>query len=281
MMLGMKKFLLFLWLIFGVSVCFGAVDYSAIDSFAENAPPLKTNTGLPKLVNYLVKSYKSDVAKARVLLAWIVYNIDYDSARLKRITDGKEPQDIEISLNVEEDPRTGELVLRHGDLKILHTEDTIQRTLQTRKGICKDIARLYHHMCQLAGLETEIVNGYACEQTQEIQTSEAHMWNAIKINGMWYFVDPTFALRGRIIYVNDQSEAKMVERQLRQGRDVDKMKGVKKVVDNKWFLIDKEKIIQTHFPFERRWQLQKKRVTFENFLKKSCHTTLKHFVDEL
>lgn len=269
----MRKLFLFLFFVLSAWTCYAAIDYSAIDSFAENAPPLRTTTGLPKLVQYLTKPYKTDAEKARVLLAWIVYNINYDNTKPTKA-------DIAIILDVEENAKTGELTLKHGDLKILHEEDTIQRTLQTRKGICKDIAHLYQHMCQLAGLEVETIGGYACDKTPDLHTSEAHVWNAIKIDGSWYFIDPTWALQGRIVYVNDARDAKRIQRQLQHAKNIDQIKGVRKAVNNDWFLLNKEQIIQTHFPFERRWQLQKRRVSFEDFLKRSCRTTLRQFLTQ-
>jgi len=276
----MKKFLLFLWLVLGTTVCFAeSVGYADIDAYAQNAPPLKTETGLPKLVNYLVKPFKGEVAKARVILAWIVYNINYDRERLKRIAAGQEEGDMEISLDVEIDSKTGEVTLKRGDVKMLHTEDTIQKTLRTRKGICKDIAKLYQHMCRLAGLEVEIIAGYACADREDSRVFDAHMWTAVKINGIWYFVDPTWAAEGYRIYVSSESEAKKLERQIQRGKGMDKIKGAEKVVLDDWFLVGREKMIETHFPIERKWQLQKRRVPFEDFLKKSCHTTLKEFVN--
>ena len=281
MYINMKKFFLFLLFVLGTNLCFaGPFGYADIDAYAQNVPPLKTITGLPKLVNYLVKPFKGDVSRARVILAWIVYNINYDRERLKRIADGTEEGDMEISLDVESDPKTGKLTLKRGDVKMLHTEDTIQKTLQTRKGICKDFARLYQHMCQLAGLEVQIISGYACGNMEDFRISDAHMWTAIKIDGVWYFVDPTWAAEGYRVYVNSESDAKRLQRQIQRGKSIDKIKGAEKVVLNDWFLVDREKMIQTHFPIERKWQLQKRRVTFEDFLQKSCHTSLKEFVKQ-
>ena len=72
----MKKLWILLLCLFSINVM--ATDYSAIDQYAYDAPPLKTQNGLQKLVAYLVKPYKTDAEKARVLLAWIVHNINYD-----------------------------------------------------------------------------------------------------------------------------------------------------------------------------------------------------------
>ena len=277
----MKKILLFLGLFLGVISPAAAIDYSMVDSRAKEAPPLYTSNGLPKLVNYLVSPYKYDVDKARVLLAWIVYHISYDTAKQKRIQSGVEKPDIELAFEVETNPKTGEPELKRGDLKVLNTEDTIQQTLRTKKGICKDIAKLYQHMCQLAGLEVVIINGYACDSKKGFNTSEAHMWNAVKIDGIWYFVDPTWALQGRIIYVSSEQEAERVKKRLERTKNIDRVPGVNKAVAGEWFLVPKEQMIKTHFPFERRWQIQKQRVTFEEFLKNSCHTTFRQFLDKL
>ena len=268
----MKKLLIFLWLILGALPCFSAMDYQAIDNYAKNAPPLHTRTGLPRLVRYLTQPYQTEHEKARVLLAWIVYNIKYDKSK-------KTDADFEILLDVGKDPETGELFVKSGDLKPLNSENPIPQILVRRKGICKDIAKLYKHMCQLAGLEAEIISGYACDPNREMASSEAHMWNAVKIGGNWYFVDPTWALEGRVVHVQDEQEAKRIQQQLQRTKNVDRIRGVEKAVDDNWFLVDREQIIQTHFPFERRWQLQRERVRFEDFLKRSCSMTLQEFLD--
>ena len=65
-----------------MNAAFAAVNYSKIDTYAKRAPVLKNNGNLNRLVQYLVRPYQTDTEKARVLLAWIVYNIDYDGYKL-------------------------------------------------------------------------------------------------------------------------------------------------------------------------------------------------------
>ena len=268
----MKKFVWMLFLLF--PICAAAVqNYMAIDMHAQNSPPLKTNNGLPKLVQYLVAPYRSDIDKARVLLAWIVYNVSYDEYKAKH----ERTMDAELEFAVERNPKTGKLALKRGEVKFNQVQDTLQQTLKTRKGICKDIARLYQHMGRLAGLEMELVTGYACQNVK----GDAHMWVAIKVSGVWYFVDPTWALKGYRVVVRDEQEAKRVQKKLERGADVTKMKNVSKAVADEWFMVDNDEIIKTHYPFERRWQLQKGHVEFEDFLQNSCHLSFEEFLKQM
>jgi hypothetical protein len=49
---------------------------------------------------------------------------------------------------------------------------------------CQGYAKAYKYLCNKAGLECYLVNGYTA-------TGEAHMWNLVRVNGNWYNADLT------------------------------------------------------------------------------------------
>lgn len=52
------------------------------------------------------------------------------------------------------------------------------------KGICSNYAFFFNCLCKEAGLESKEVSGYA--------DGGLHAWNAVKVNGRWKYVDPTW-----------------------------------------------------------------------------------------
>ena len=51
-------------------------------------------------------------------------------------------------------------------------------------GVCDSYARLYLLLCRAAGLDAYVIYGDT--------TLGRHAWNAVRINGMWYYADPTW-----------------------------------------------------------------------------------------
>jgi hypothetical protein len=51
-------------------------------------------------------------------------------------------------------------------------------------------------MAGLAGLDSVVISGYAgFGVTRKNMEANRHAWNAVKINGQWEFVDPTWAMQ--------------------------------------------------------------------------------------
>ena len=143
----MKKLIFILWLILLTCPALSAIDYRKIDAYAKDAPLLKNNNNLNRLVHYLVQPYKKDVEKARVLLAWIVYNIDYDGYKL----------------NAGEDKLKDK---RKQNRQFFIPDNDI---LETRLGVCGDIATLYKQMGQFAGLEIAQLQEKHCKKDKMLR----------------------------------------------------------------------------------------------------------------
>lgn len=278
------KLLFFLWLTFGIQSVFGATDYSVIDAFAKDIRPLKGSAGLESLTKKLTRSFKTDEEKARAILAWIVYNIDYDTYRAKN----ENKTDVFMQLEIQQNPETGQDYISGAQVKeVSENGDTIDQTLKTRLGICQDIAKLYQKMGQYAGLEIATIPGFSCEPHTGFS---GHMWNAVKINGTWKYVDPTWAVKekGEDSLQDERISSQMNSNQYKKAlarrkkySSLSHYARENRVVGDEWFLTDADLMIETHFPLERQWQLQKTRVIFEDFLQQRCQMTLSDFLNQL
>ena len=274
------SFLLFCIILFILPV-WAAPNYATIDTIAKEAKPLKDATELEFFTKRLTRSFKTEEEKARAILAWIVYNIDYDFYRAEH-----DPQpDAQMALDIKINPKTRRPYIAGADVVALNEDpNAITKTITTRLGLCKDLARLYQKMGQYAGLEVSTIEGFVCDP---LTPFSGHMWNAVKINGTWKYVDPTWAIlekrpsRQKTAPISAAMKQKEYEKAVSQRAK--RYSPVKKSRDNRvvlddWFLTNEDQMIETHFPLERRWQLQKTRVVFEDFLKQRCGMTLEDFL---
>ncbi|MBP5535125.1 MAG: hypothetical protein J6Y03_06465 [Alphaproteobacteria bacterium] len=241
----MKKILLALLFCF---VCFGAFakNYSYVDSRAEKVPA-KYEESLPKLVQYLIEPFSdNEENKARVLMAWIVYHIDYDEYKMESIT------------------KTS--YKRHPDR--VNTGDIFE----TRVGVCSDIANLYQRMAGLAGLDSVIITGYAGNDvTRRNMEKNRHAWNAVKIDGKWEFVDPTWAIKGQsaVVFQDVNSRVRHDLEMKKRERNAYKTNKTRKNrrFDERWFMTEPREMIKTHFPDDEKWQLLPSPKRIGSFLK--------------
>lgn len=57
------------------------------------------------------------------------------------------------------------------------------------KGVCVGYAKTFQYLCGQLGVECSVVVGDAVNSDGE---TEAHMWNVAKVDGKWYYFDPTW-----------------------------------------------------------------------------------------
>jgi len=119
--------------------------------------------------------------------------------------------------------------------------------LKTRKSVCSGNANLFQKMCELARIECETVGGYSrgygfeVFDNEELSAQVKHVWNAVKLKNGWHLLDVTW--------------------------DAGYIKGKKfvKEYSTAYLFPDPSKMIHTHFPKNKRWQLLKKPLTVEEF----------------
>ena len=121
-------------------------------------------------------------------------------------------------------------------------------TYSSGVGVCEGFAKLYEAMCKGMGIEAYRVVGYSKGSfftPGEIPENSDHSWNAIKINGNYYLIDVTWGIG-----------------------TCDGEKYIPRLKDS-FFCPDPEKMIKSHLPADKKYQL-----VYPNL-------TLRQFVDQL
>ena len=135
-------------------------------TFSYTNKPLANGTGVLWDVNHekqfdeICSGALTDEEKVKVAYNWVLNNITYD-----------------YNCNP---------VYQHSDL---------DKTLQTKKGICYDIANLFTAICRSQNIPCYSVDGYRKDDYQY-----KHTWNRVYIGGAWYNVDITADLTNSIPY---------------------------------------------------------------------------------
>jgi transglutaminase/protease-like cytokinesis protein 3 len=136
-------------------------DYSLPDALA--AKVKKTND-LDKLSEALTSNFTDTIDKYRAIFTWIALNIDYDC-----------------------------YAYSHPNKIITDPAQAISRG----KAVCAGYSSIFQSLCKKAGLEIKTINGWAKNSPacigQEFEKKTDHAWNAIKIKGIWYNCDVTWA----------------------------------------------------------------------------------------
>ena len=72
--------------------------------------------------------------------------------------------------------------------------------LRNKKGVAEGYSILFREMCKSIGIKCELVEGRASENKDKIKKlrkrnsfSTNHTWNKVQINGVWYYLDVTWA----------------------------------------------------------------------------------------
>jgi Transglutaminase-like superfamily len=137
-------------------------DYSTIDRYARSAPESQARS-MASLARYLTAPARSELAKARVIYAWILSHVRYDEGVMRMYTSEAE---------------------------------YANRALQSRRTVCTGYALLYKYMLREVGIDAVNIKGYS--RTDDATAGRAtgpvdHEWNAVKIDGDWYLCDLTWA----------------------------------------------------------------------------------------
>lgn len=147
-------------------------DFTAIDSFAQNAPN-GVDRDSATIATYLLKGCHNDMEKARAVFTWIAYNIKYDD-------------------NAYNTGKVGNM--------------SATGVIKRKHAVCEGFANLYYELATSMGLETQIITGWAKAYGYRpgekfTGTQPNHAWNAVKVNGRWLLLDNTwgasYAVGGR------------------------------------------------------------------------------------
>ncbi len=157
---------------------FQDLDFEEVDMIART---IQYEDDLHKLTKTLTSSYNLDIFKVRAIFIWIAENMKYD---YKFYNSGKE----------REGPAC-EDVLDCTEITKDWENKFLKKVLKQKKAVCDGYSRLFKRMCDIAGVESEMVTGYARTDPYEIGASfnVNHAWNAVRLDSAWYFLDATWA----------------------------------------------------------------------------------------
>ena len=135
---------------------------------------------LPILVQNLTAGLKTDVERFRAIYLWVCHNVKGDYAMTQ--------MNIRKRKRLSDDP----LKLSSWNAEI---NKEIFKTLKRRKEtVCTGYAYLVQAMSRLAGIESEIINGFG--NSAGVKDADAipnHSWNRVYLNGKWYLCDATWS----------------------------------------------------------------------------------------
>lgn len=179
-----------------------AVRYAATDALADSAPA-DVERSVPALAAYLSRAGGDDLTRARAIYRWVARHITYD---VEGFRSGR-PRD-----------PTPEAVLDRGS------------------AVCEGYARLTQALGKAMGLEVEVVagwsKGYGYTPGQRFDGPTNHAWNAVRIDGTWRLMDPTWGAG----YLNES------------------LQFVRRFQEH-FFLAEPAEFVFDHLPEEPRWQL--------------------------
>lgn len=136
------------------------ISYTTIDRHALKAPE-RLSQNLPALVEYLIQEATSETEKARAIYSWMTHHIQYDEAAA---------------------------------LQNKRINRFLADILSRKKGICHDYALLFQAMCRHAGINCQVISGYARTDltTYAFPSSPNHAWNVVWLDGKWHLLDATW-----------------------------------------------------------------------------------------
>ncbi len=171
------------------------------------------------LADVLTERAENDLDKAEAIFHWITHNIVYNYKLYEEFRSGDRDKIKGKRIRKSEMPE--------------HNADKVKRSLKKRNGICEDYALLFKSLCDVAGLESEVIKGYIRIDPTKLRSSgEKHVWNVIKIDGKWENIDATYGAG----YLDDYNDYVFD-------------------YDDNYFLADKVPFSINHFPRDTSYQL--------------------------
>jgi hypothetical protein len=191
---------------------FAAVDTRMDKMSAENS------TSATALASFISSNFTAESEKMRALFYWTVSNISYDVPKM-------------LAPNLNES-----------------TQDKIDNTLKTKKGVCMHYAEVFNAVSNKLGIKCYVIEGFTKQNGKVANVS--HAWCAAKIDNKWFLFDPTWGSG----YVNNGKFFKKI--------------------NNSYFMVNPSELIATHMPFDYMWQFLTYPFTNREFLEAKKPSTV-------
>lgn len=131
----------------------------SLDSYAKQVPK-QYESDVQHLLRYLLKPARGDFEKLRLIYSWLISHVVYShSSHLSK------------SFFVQGDLRN---LLEHGLA-------------------CDGYGLIFQQLVAQAGIEVKTIEGFARDGLKRPEATRNHLWDAVKVGGHWWLVDPTWA----------------------------------------------------------------------------------------
>ncbi len=157
----MRYLIVILFLTKSINLC-SQTSYALSDSILPNTKGFERNP--LALVNKLTAHKETDKEKFDMIFTWVTKNISYDYYSYLAPTGTSIPR--------------------------------IDRILKYKTGICLDYAYLMDTLCELAGIKSISISGYAKDDLFDVNDSiymDNHAWNGVKLDNYWHVYDVTWS----------------------------------------------------------------------------------------
>ena len=151
---------------------------SKVENVINAYPKMAT---IEELASKIDKDFKSEFDKVKAIYTWLALNIDYDLGN-PRLLKAPEVYFYTTEENLERRKKSINKLL-------------VLNVFETRKAICKGYALTFKKICDILKIENEVIKGYVKTSPFDIMfipKNKNHIWNAIKINNKWRYLDVTF-----------------------------------------------------------------------------------------
>ena len=191
---------------------------------ASQSVPFSKSRNVTKLAKELTGHLRNEEDKALAVYTWVIHNIKYD---VDQMTLSKVK------------------------------EQSIQKTLRSRKGVCMHYAQLLNELYLEAGIKCEKIDGnvdrdlWAHVHSSAYHVSD-HSWNGIQINGVWQLVDATFD--AGYVSTRERKLAALLKRVLGIPYVRYKLAFIQEPTYHRYNMVPDEMIID-HLPDAPFWQL--------------------------
>lgn len=143
-----------------LTIVFTGLTFSYTNKALANGSGVLWGIHHEKMFDEICATSCDDEEKAKLAYIWVLNNITYDY-----------------------------------DCNPFYQYSDLDKTLQTKKGICYDIANLFAAICRSQNIPCYSVDGYRKDDYQC-----KHTWNRVRIDGTWYNVDVTADLTNSTPY---------------------------------------------------------------------------------
>ena len=212
---------------------FDGIDFQKADGIALACKNERLNN-LPQLAYKLTSNLNTDVERFRAIFMWVCSNVANDYGQYTK--------------NMRKRQRYLDNPLKLEAWNTRFRKTSFKTLIDEHKTICTGYAYLIKELSSLAGIDCEIVHGYARTSTINVEKLNApnHSWNAVKLDDKWYLCDPTWA-SGVPNLKNHQFEFQY---------------------NDGFFLAHPKLFAVNHFPEDTKWMLleNKDEPSFESFI---------------